>query len=334
MKRRIDIPVNAAMYSGREPSSFEVHIRVGTQTCGQMLSLIPDIAAKQKADALGDQLGTSRQNLTRPQTFPPLRRNLISLLTSHSTKAHQGSPDFLKQINQHQLTYSIRRHLLYSFNIRYGFPRDCSHVECATQGTWPRSGSSFRYAFLIPINGAYAHSFTVGATSGIGEYTAKAFVRNTISPHVYIVGRNQNAADRIIKECEALNRDGKVEFIKADVSEQAEVDRVCKEIIKKEKHINLLVQSQGNLNLRGRDGKSHLVPISQSHKLYIFTNLCSLAFRISRRLGSQILAQFLFPHAIHFKPPTPLPNREHNLSTLFPFSEHSGCRERKCPQFE
>ena len=104
----------------------------------------------------------------------------------------------------------------------------------------------------------------VGATSGIGEYTAKAFVRNTISPHVYIVGRNQSAADRIIKECEGFNKDGKVEFIKADVSELAEVDRVCKEIIKKEKHINLLVQSQGNLNLRGRDGMLHPAPISQS----------------------------------------------------------------------
>lgn len=106
--------------------------------------------------------------------------------------------------------------------------------------------------------GVYANDSAVGATSGIGEYTAKAFVRNTISPHVYIVGRNQGAADRIIKECEALNKDGKVEFIKADVTELAEVDRVCKEIMAKEKHINLLVQSQGNLNLRGRDGMLNL----------------------------------------------------------------------------
>lgn len=81
---------------------------------------------------------------------------------------------------------------------------------------------------------------------------------NTISPRVYIVGRNASAADRIIKECQALNKDGKVEFVKADVSELGEVDRVCKEIMKKEKHINLLVQSQGNLNLRGRDGTLRL----------------------------------------------------------------------------
>jgi NADP-dependent 3-hydroxy acid dehydrogenase YdfG len=103
----------------------------------------------------------------------------------------------------------------------------------------------------------HANESVVGATSGIGEFTAKAFVHNAISPRVYIVGRNQGAADRIIKECKELNKDGKVEFLKADVTELAEVDRVCQEIMKKEKHVNLLVQSQGNLNLRGRDGKLH-----------------------------------------------------------------------------
>lgn len=71
---------------------------------------------------------------------------------------------------------------------------------------------------------------------------------------MYLVGRNTSAADRIIEECRGLNKDGKVEFIKADVSELAEVDRVCKEIEKREKSINILVQTQGNLNLRGRDG--------------------------------------------------------------------------------
>ena len=85
---------------------------------------------------------------------------------------------------------------------------------------------------------------------------------------MYIVGRNQDAANRIIKECAALNKDGKVEFIKADVSELAEVDRVCKEIKEKEKHINLLVQTQGNLNLRGRDGLSHPTPFTIAGAFY------------------------------------------------------------------
>ncbi|KAF4625754.1 hypothetical protein G7Y89_g12411 [Cudoniella acicularis] len=92
----------------------------------------------------------------------------------------------------------------------------------------------------------------VGGTSGIGEFTLKAFVQNTISPRVYIVGRSAPAAERIIKECKELNKDGKVEFLKANVTELAEVDRVCKEIEKKEEKINLIVQTQGNLTLAGR----------------------------------------------------------------------------------
>lgn len=93
----------------------------------------------------------------------------------------------------------------------------------------------------------------VGGTSGIGEFTLKAFVQNSVSPRVYFVGRSSSAAERIIQECAVLNKDSKVEFLKADVSELKEVDRVCGEILKKEKHLNLLVQTQGNLNLRGHD---------------------------------------------------------------------------------
>ncbi|KFY32922.1 hypothetical protein V495_08597 [Pseudogymnoascus sp. VKM F-4514 (FW-929)] len=107
----------------------------------------------------------------------------------------------------------------------------------------------------------------VGATSGIGEYTAKAFVKNALSPRVYIVGRSESAAERIIKECKELNKDGKVEFLKADVSELGEVDRVCAEIAKKESHINLIVQTQGNMNLRGRDGKHTRPPMDFLHLL-------------------------------------------------------------------
>ena len=82
-------------------------------------------------------------------------------------------------------------------------------------------------------------------------------MQNTISPKVYIVGRSASAAERIIEECKAINKDGKIEFLQANVTELAEVDRVCKEIEKKESKINLIVQTQGNLTLAGRIGKSY-----------------------------------------------------------------------------
>ena len=52
-----------------------------------------------------------------------------------------------------------------------------------------------------------------------------------------------------------MNTNGKIEFIKADVSELAEVDRACKIIREKEKSVNLIFQTQGNANMRGRDGR-------------------------------------------------------------------------------
>lgn len=78
------------------------------------------------------------------------------------------------------------------------------------------------------------------------------------------MGRNATAADRIIKECRELNKEGKVEFLKADVTELKEVDRVCKEIQKREKKINLIFQTQGNFTLAGRNGECLLVASNQS----------------------------------------------------------------------
>lgn len=85
----------------------------------------------------------------------------------------------------------------------------------------------------------------VGATSGIGEVTLKKFAEYTRQPRVYIIGRSQNAANRIMAECKALNSDGKYTFIKADVSLIHGVDEVCQKIKLKEEYINLLFLSAG-----------------------------------------------------------------------------------------
>jgi short-subunit dehydrogenase len=85
----------------------------------------------------------------------------------------------------------------------------------------------------------------VGATNGIGEATLIEFARNARQPHVYFVGRSQEAGDRIARECRQLNPDGEFTFIKADLSLMRNVDDVCREIRSKEKAINLLFLSCG-----------------------------------------------------------------------------------------
>jgi NADP-dependent 3-hydroxy acid dehydrogenase YdfG len=85
----------------------------------------------------------------------------------------------------------------------------------------------------------------VGATSGIGAITLKTFTNYTLQPRIYIIGRSQESADRIISDCRTLNSSGEYIFIKSDVSLIKNVDRVCQQIKGREEAINLLFLSQG-----------------------------------------------------------------------------------------
>jgi NADP-dependent 3-hydroxy acid dehydrogenase YdfG len=89
----------------------------------------------------------------------------------------------------------------------------------------------------------------VGATSGIGETTLKQFAKHAKRPRAYFLGRSQEAADRIAAECQALNEDGEYIFIKADVSLIRVVDKVCQDIKEKEKAMNILFLSAGEVDL-------------------------------------------------------------------------------------
>ncbi|KAL1954727.1 hypothetical protein VTO42DRAFT_780 [Malbranchea cinnamomea] len=89
----------------------------------------------------------------------------------------------------------------------------------------------------------------VGATSGIGEVTLKTCAKYATRPRVYFVGRSQEAADRIVAECKALNPGGEYIFLRADVSLIRVVDRVCEQIKAKENNLNLLFLSTGVVSL-------------------------------------------------------------------------------------
>ncbi|KAJ6129977.1 hypothetical protein N7512_002757 [Penicillium capsulatum] len=88
----------------------------------------------------------------------------------------------------------------------------------------------------------------VGATSGIGEYTAKCFAKRAIDPRLYLVGRSQAAGDRAVAECKTLNPQGTFTFISADVGLLADVDRVCRAIKEKNSTVNILFMTQGSLS--------------------------------------------------------------------------------------
>ncbi|KAJ3725543.1 hypothetical protein DFJ43DRAFT_1133402 [Lentinula guzmanii] len=69
----------------------------------------------------------------------------------------------------------------------------------------------------------------VGGTSGIGESTLKAFVSYAVQPKIYILGRNNASAERIIGECKFLGPEGhvgeaEVVFLQADLSSMKTVE--------------------------------------------------------------------------------------------------------------
>ncbi|KAL2808336.1 hypothetical protein BJX63DRAFT_439482 [Aspergillus granulosus] len=85
----------------------------------------------------------------------------------------------------------------------------------------------------------------VGATSGIGAATLKAFAKYTRKPRAYFIGRSQEAADAVISECRTLNPEGEYIFIAGDVSLIKVVDQICAQIQSLEPYLNILFLSQG-----------------------------------------------------------------------------------------
>jgi NADP-dependent 3-hydroxy acid dehydrogenase YdfG len=94
----------------------------------------------------------------------------------------------------------------------------------------------------------------VGGTSGIGEATARAFVRDTESSRVYLVGRNETQASKIIEELRQINPDGQISFVKCEAARLRSVDEACKLIQEKEEKVNLLFMTAGMMTTKGRDG--------------------------------------------------------------------------------
>jgi len=85
----------------------------------------------------------------------------------------------------------------------------------------------------------------VGAISSIGEAALKEFVRKLTKSICYLVGRSEQCANRIIKECRSFNPDACIFFIQEYVSLVSRADRLCEKIKRMEDTINILFLSAG-----------------------------------------------------------------------------------------
>ena len=111
----------------------------------------------------------------------------------------------------------------------------------------------------------------VGGTSGIGLYTARELARNATSPHIYLIGRNQTEASKIIQELKTINSSSEISFIQKDVSLLKNVDEACQEIKIKEKQVNLLFMTCGYFVLTGRDETSE--GLDKKFALHYYTRM-------------------------------------------------------------
>lgn len=87
----------------------------------------------------------------------------------------------------------------------------------------------------------------VGGTNGVGATTVRQFAKYAAQPRVYIVGRSQEAGDRITAECKELNPEGTFVFLKHETSLMRNVDEICHELASRVQVINLLFLTVGTL---------------------------------------------------------------------------------------
>ncbi|KAJ7050361.1 hypothetical protein C8F01DRAFT_1377777 [Mycena amicta] len=100
-------------------------------------------------------------------------------------------------------------------------------------------------------NSSFHPSYTpvavfVGGTSGVGEGMVDAFARYLGGKaHIIIVGRNEDAAKKIISRFPAAENTSTYEFLPCDLRLMANVHAVCAEIRRKVDRVNFLVLTAG-----------------------------------------------------------------------------------------
>lgn len=140
---------------------------------------------------------------------------------------------------------------------------------------------------------------------------------------IYIVGRNAEAAKKIISDCTAKCPEGQYRFIQAmDLSLLQNVDKVAAEIIQHQQQntsdssgprVDMLFMTQGGLYLTPRQGTLALLEDILT-LLVAVTDLQS--YRDTRRSRLRHVNALLLPRAFHF-PAAPCCSRRHSHHTWY-----------------
>lgn len=83
----------------------------------------------------------------------------------------------------------------------------------------------------------------VGATAGIGRATLTQYVNKGYPLKAYIVGRNEEEFKPVMSELHASNMAAELIFLEGQISLLAETKRLTDEILRREKHVDMLFLS-------------------------------------------------------------------------------------------
>lgn len=94
----------------------------------------------------------------------------------------------------------------------------------------------------------------VGATAGIGHATLTQYVNMGYPLRAYVVGRNEENFKSVLSKLRESNKAAELIFLEGQISLLAETKRLTDEILRREKHVDMLFLSAGFLPFTGRQG--------------------------------------------------------------------------------
>jgi NAD(P)-dependent dehydrogenase (short-subunit alcohol dehydrogenase family) len=122
------------------------------------------------------------------------------------------------------------------------------------------------------INDANAPRVSVflGGTAGIGKLTIEALVATGASVKIYLVGRksSEQRMQAFIQSMHAINPKAQIVWTEGEISLLADTKRVCDEIKRQERHVDLLFLTAGYAPFGGRAETPEGIDISQSLEYY------------------------------------------------------------------
>ncbi|KXX73308.1 putative short-chain type dehydrogenase/reductase VdlC [Madurella mycetomatis] len=93
----------------------------------------------------------------------------------------------------------------------------------------------------------------VGGTSGIGEAMVRAMAKHANGAVVYVIGRNAEAANRILTDCRNQCPSSRFEFLQQDIALLKGADAVSAQIQALERRVDLLFMTPDFMSFGGRE---------------------------------------------------------------------------------